>query len=472
MKITRRLVVGTTVVLGLIALVAYGVTRRPVVQVAPARRGDLTASLSATGVVESFQASVAPKFVGRVEEVLVQEGDRVEVGQTLARLAAAQELAALREREASLEAAKAQAARAAAALAQERSASTARIALADAALKAARARLQELKAGSRPQEIERARQAVAAAEAEAALASADYERIRELQEQGAISRAEADRARTQSARADSALAEAREQLSLLEEGARTEQIAAAESGVAAAEAELATAQAAAGQVEVLERSLAAARAVVLQAEAAVAAAASVAAEAELQAPISGRVARRYVDAGDLAGPQSPAFLITDAGKVWVTAEVDEEDLALVYEGQRVEVAAESLAEPVPGTVVQVGPAAFARGLQQVRAKIVRCRIRLDGEDDLLRPGMEVDVHGSRTLAQDALVIPLEAIVESSEGQSVFVVRGGVVARQQITIERRTYREVEVSSGLSEGERVVVSGTGDLRDGQRVRASSG
>jgi HlyD family secretion protein len=472
MRITRRLVVVIVVALGLTALVAYGATRRPVVQVVAVHRGDLTASLSATGAVESFQAAVSPKFLGRVEEVLVEEGDRVEVGQTLAQLTATQELAALREREAFLEAAKAEAARAGAALAQERSASQARIARAEAALNAARARLQELEAGFRPQEIERARQAVAAAEAEAALAAADYERIRELHEQGAISRAEADRARTQSVRADSALAEAREQLSLLEEGARTEQIAAAESGVAAAEAELATAQAAAGQVEVLERSLAAARAAVLQAEAAVAAAASVAAEAEMQAPISGRVARRYVDAGDLAGPQSPAFLITDTGRLWVTAEVDEEDLALVYEGQRVEVTAESLAEPVGGTVVQVGPAAFSRGLQQVRAKVVRCRIRLDGEDDLLRPGMEVDVHGSRTLAQDALVIPLEAIVESSEGQSVFVVRGGAVARQQITIGRRTYREVEVTSGLSEGDEVVVSGTGDLRDGKRVRANTG
>ncbi len=472
MKITRRLVVGIVVAVGLTALVVYAVTRRQTVQVVPVRRGDLTASLSATGVVESFQAAVAPKFVGRVEEVLVEEGDRVEVGQKLARLAAAQELAALRERQASLEAAKAQAARAAAALAQERSASQARIARAEAALKAAQARLQELRAGSRPQEVERARQAVAAAEAEAELAAADYERVRELHEQGALSRAEADRSKARLTAAQSALREAREQLSLLEEGARAEQIEAAESEVSAAEAGLATAKAAAGQVEVLERSLAAAQAAVLQAEAAVAAAASVAGEAEMQAPISGRVARRYVDAGDLAGPQSPAFLITNTDKVWVTAEVDEEDLALIYEGQQVEVTAESLAKPVPGTVVHVGPAAFARGLQQVRAKIVRCRIRLDGESGLLRPGMEVDVHGSRTLAQDALVIPLEAVVESSEGQSVFVVAGGSATRQEIAVGRRTYREVEVTSGLSEGDEVVVSGTRDLHEGQRVRATPG
>jgi hypothetical protein len=86
--------------------------------------------------------------------------------------------------------------------------------------------------------------------------------------------------------------------------------------------------------------------------------------------------------------------------------------------------------------------------------------------------MEVDVHGIRTLAQDTLVIPLEAIVESSEGQSVFVVTGGAAARQEITVGRRTYREVEVTFGLSEDDTVVVSGTVGLRDGQRVRTTSG
>ena len=57
-------------------------------------------------------------------------------------------------------------------------------------------------------------------------------------------------------------------------------------------------------------------------------------------------------------------------------------------------------------------------------------------------------------------------------QSVFVLAGGALARQEITIGRRTYREVEVTSGLSEEDKVVVSGTADLSHGQRVKASPG
>ena len=94
MKINTRLMVVVAGALVVAALVVHALTRRTVVEAARVRRGDLTASLSATGVVEGLDAAVAPKFMGRVEEVLVEEGDRVESGQTLARLSAAQELAA------------------------------------------------------------------------------------------------------------------------------------------------------------------------------------------------------------------------------------------------------------------------------------------------------------------------------------------------------------------------------------------
>ena len=48
--------------------------------------------------------------------------------------------------------------------------------------------------------------------------------------------------------------------------------------------------------------------------------------------------------------------------------------------------------------MEVGAVAVPRGLQQVRAKIVRCKIRLEDGLDVLRPGMEVDVTAQATLA--------------------------------------------------------------------------
>ena len=120
------------------------------------------------------------------------------------------------------------------------------------------------------------------------------------------------------------------------------------------------------------------------------------------------------------------------------------------------------------SVAEVGAVAVPRGLQQVRAKIVRCKVLLTAGTELLRPGMEVDVSAQTPLASDVLIIPAEAAMESAEGSSALVVSGGVVARRRIETGLRSYREVEVRSGLKEGEEVIVGGDPELREGSRVR----
>jgi RND family efflux transporter MFP subunit len=468
MKVSRRTAVLALAAVVLALIAALHALSPPEVAVAGVRRGDLEDVLSAPGVVEALQATVAPRMIGRVEALLVDEGDHVEAGDLLARLESAEQRAALMEREAALRVANHQVARSTVALEQERAASRARIARAGAAEEAARARLQALRAGERRQEIESARQAVAAAEAEAELSASNAERIDELLTEGAVSRAEADAARARLAAARASLRTAREHLALIEEGARAEEIEAAEADLAAAEAGAAEAEAAAGGVAVLERTLEAARSGVEQARAAVAIAASQLAETQVVAPISGWIGRRYRDVGDLAAPQSPLFLISDSDNVWVTAEVDEEDLALVREGQAVEVDAEALPQPVAGQIVEIGPVAVPRGLQQTRAKIVRCRIVLKEEAEVLRPGMEVDVSARAMLAEDTLLAPSEAVMNADGESFALVVEGGVAGRRGVEVGRRTYREVEIRSGVREGDEVVVSGGSDLPDNSRVK----
>jgi RND family efflux transporter MFP subunit len=470
MKVPWRLVVFAVIACAIVLLVIWFVTRPMAVDVADVKRGELVASLAATGVVEAYEAAVSPEVTGRVTTVAVEEGDRVAEGDLLARLTSEQERAGVAQQQAALRAADAGAARARAALAQERPASQARVAGAEANLRASQARLRDLEAGARPQEIARAHQAEAAARSQARLAEDDYRRVRELRQKGAVAQADEDQARARAETAAAALRQAGEALALVEEGARPEQIAAQRAAVAAAQAELRGARAAAGQIAVLERNLAEAEAVVAQAEAGLALAATALGKTEIRSPVTGWVSRRYVDVGDLASPGSPLFLITDNASLWVAAEVDEEDVALVHKGQKVDVTAEALARPVEGTVVEIGTAAFPRGLQQVRAKIVRCKVRLPrGRDTaLLRPGMEVDVNGSWRLARDALLIPLEALVEADGGQFAWVVRGGRVYRRQIEVGRRSYREAQVLSGLAEGDKVVVSGSKGLGDGRRVK----
>jgi len=453
-----------------VAAIIWRATSPPEVQVAPVSRGDLVDTLSATGVVEAAQTMVAPKVVGRIEEILVEEGEEVRQGQALARLEATELRASLDGAQAQQAAAIADAARFATALAQEKRASPARIDRAQAGEAAARARLDELKAGPRPQDIEGAREAVAVARAERDLAVSDFARISRLFDEGAVAQADLDAADARRQASEAQLQAAQERLSILEEGARAEQIAAAQADWEAARAARAEAEAAAGQVEVLAHSLEAARARASAAAAAVAAARSALAETEVTAPISGHVGRRYLDVGDLTGPATPVFLLSDGEDLWVIAEVDEEDVHLVHKGQQVEVNAESLAAPLAGTVAEVGAVAVARGLQQVRAKIVRCKILLTEGAGLLRAGMEVDISAQTELASQVLVIPGEAVIDLPEESFVLVVSDGVVARRRIETGLRTFREVEVRSGLKEGEEVIVRADPELGEGRRVKAA--
>jgi membrane fusion protein, multidrug efflux system len=72
----------------------------------------------------------------------------------------------------------------------------------------------------------------------------------------------------------------------------------------------------------------------------------------------------------------------------------------------------------------------------------------------------------------ALVVPEAAIVPEQGRAFVFTVAAGVAHRREVTVGRRKPGEVEVSGGLKEGERVVVEGTQNLREGAKVHDQTG
>ena len=185
--------------------------------------------------------------------------------------------------------------------------------------------------------------------------------------------------------------------------------------------------------------------------------------------MEGFVGRRFLDAGDLAGPANPVFMLADNEQLWVVAEVDEEDVALVHQGQSVQVTAESLARPLAGKVVEVGPVAVSRGLQQVRAKIVRSRVMLEDNDNLLRPGMEVDVTGAAVVAKDALLLENEAIGETQGESFVYLVENGRLSRRPVQLGHVGYRQSQVVSGLEAGAEIALQiGELELKQGMRIR----
>jgi HlyD family secretion protein len=175
-----------------------------------------------SGVVESREIHIGSRVGGRIQELLVNEGDLVQPGQLLVRLdaydlVAGRDEAAARAREALATLGKLQ-----------EGSRPEEVAQARAAADAARAELQRLRNGARPEEIGRAEAELQAATAEFANASTTYGRYRRLAETGAVSMQTFDDVTARMQRAEALRDAARKDLDLLLQGSRPEDIKAAE----------------------------------------------------------------------------------------------------------------------------------------------------------------------------------------------------------------------------------------------------
>ncbi len=283
---------------------------------------------------------------GTVAEVLVAEGDPVKPGQLLLRLeAAAQAEAAVAQAEANRR-------RASARLAELRAgARPQEVDAAESALQAVEARYAALKAGARSEERAQAelqvaqaesqtaaaRQRVAQAETALRLAEADLRRAEQLLAQGAVAsqfveqaragaqtaHADLNAARAQAATTTAQAAAARAQLRLVQSGPRVEDLRGAEAEVRRAQAQLNLLTAG-----VRPQTLAAAQADVAAAEAACRQAEAALTQTELRAPIAGVVIYLAPKSGEFVSPGTPVVRVADP-KVWQIETTDLTELGVV-----------------------------------------------------------------------------------------------------------------------------------------------
>lgn len=230
------------------------------------------------GNVDIRQVELAFNAAGRIDQVLVHEGDRVEKGRLLATLDTQRLQRAVQ--------------------------------LAQAQLAAQREVVARFHAGSRPEEISKAQADAESARVDAKNAARTAERLKALAAQHFIPQQQADDARAASDAAEARLKSAEEALRLVVLGPRKEDIAAAEATLAANAAALAIAR----------RDLA---------------------EASLIAPQAGIIENRVLEPGDMASPQKAVFTLALAEPLWVRAYVPGPDLGKLRIGARAAVTTDS-----------------------------------------------------------------------------------------------------------------------------------
>lgn len=207
------------------------------------------------------------------------------------------------------------------------------------------------------------------------------------------------------------------------------------------------------------------------------------------APISGRVIALNAEEGEVVvsgtmnNPASVIGTIADLSEVLAEVDVDETEVVDVRPGLEAEIEVDAVPDrKYAGRVVEVGSSGYARpGQPDVQFFLVR--ILLDSPDEKLRPGMSSRARIRVETHDDAVVVPIQAVVErapagdaedAEEVPVVFVVDGDRVRQRAVATGISDATDVELVSGVTAGERVVTGpyrSLKKLRDGDRVKVAA-
>jgi HlyD family secretion protein len=305
-----------------------------------------TDRVRASGSVEATEVQVSGQVGGRLLELKVVEGDRVQAGQVIAVIDTADTELTLRRARADRDVASAQ--------------------------------LRLLEAGSRVEDVNQAAAQAKSADADIAaarddLASAEADLVRfdtllksnsgtEKQRADAATRRDVARARLSAAEERGRAS--REVLARLKAGSRPEEIQAARARLAGADA----------QIAILEKAVA---------------------DATVTAPIAGIVSQKLVDAGEILAPRTPIVTLVDLDHAWANIYIDEPLVPRVRIGQEATVFTDAGGAGIKGTVTFVSPKAefTPRNVQtaEERSKLVyRIKVSVDNRQGVLKQGMPVE----------------------------------------------------------------------------------
>ncbi len=270
------------------------------------------------------------------------------------------------------------------------------IALRRAEVRASQAHLDQLLAGSRPQEIQQSRAAVADLTAQHDQAKADWDRAQELFKNDDISRAQYDQYRSRLDSTAAVLRQAQSRLALVEEGPRKEDIEAARADLQRAEAALEASQANRLEVKRREQDVIAHRADIDRARAQVALTDTQIEDTVVTSPIDGVVLVKSAELGEVLAAGTTVVAIGDIDHPWLRAYISETDLGRVKLGQPVQLSTDSFpGKTYPGRVSFISSEAEFTPKQiqtkEERVKLVyRIKIDVDNQRHELKSNMPVD----------------------------------------------------------------------------------
>jgi RND family efflux transporter MFP subunit len=265
--------------------------------------------------------------------------------------------------------------------------------------------------------------------------NAEYERLRELASRGSVTDKLVDETRQQLRAAEAAQAEVHAAI----ESAR----AAHEESQAKVQQAMADQKAAQARLRVAQANLARAQTMLQY--------------AEIKVPFAGVITQRNVDVGHLVQPggntTAPLLVVARTDRVRVFVEVPEREAPLVTCGDE--------GDPATITIQALGNRAFDARVTRSSWSLdsanrtLRAEIELDNQQDLLRPGVYATVRIRLDERENVLSLPVAALVQDGPVPYCCVVKQSKIEHRLLQLGLRAENEVEILSGISENDTVVL-----------------
>ena len=185
-------------------------------------------------------------------------------------------------------------------------------------------------------------------------------------------------------------------------------------------------------------------------------------KAQIRAPFGGVIGLRKVSVGDYVSPGQDLVELVRLDPLEIELRAPETVLSTLAVGQKVLFGVDAFRDDrFTATVVAISP------IVELGGRSVALRARFDNPEDKLRPGMSARVRIELDSNTSALMVPEQAIVPMGEQKNVYTVVQGKAKLVPVTIGMRRPGLVEVTSGVKDGDEVIVSGIQKIGDGAPV-----
>jgi multidrug efflux pump subunit AcrA (membrane-fusion protein) len=185
---------------------------------------------------------------------------------------------------------------------------------------------------------------------------------------------------------------------------------------------------------------------------------------EIRSPITGVITERAVWEGEMASAGTPLLTVMDVSHVVARANIPQDQASVLRVGDDATVTPSDGSEQVQGKVIVVSPAVDSN------TTTVQVWVQAANPGERLRPGSSVRVAIVAAKVSNAIVVPPAALLPTAEGETVVMVVGSdsVAHEKKVEIGFREPDKVQLLSGATPGQQVILVGGLGLEDGAKVR----